>query len=191
MRRLVEDLLLLARADVARQRVDRPFDLADVVVEAAGELGPVSGGHIVELDIRPAPMSGARDDVQRVAINLLENALRHTPDGTHVKVATRPLPGDGAQLEVSDDGPGVAPDLAPRLFERFVRGGGDRAGSVGLGLAIVAAVAEAHGGDVSVDRAPGGGARFVVRFGVGDVNAGDPSRPGAAEAGERQGVTAS
>ncbi len=181
MRRLVEDLLLLARADVGRARVSRTFDLAEVVVEAAGELGPVSGGHAVELDTRPAPMSGARDDVQRVAINLLENALRHTPPGTHVTVSTRPSPGGGAVLTVSDNGPGIAPDLAPRLFERFVRGGGDRAGSVGLGLAIVAAVAEAHGGDVAVERSAGGGARFVVRFG-GDVAAGAPGWPGEPQA---------
>ncbi|MEA2355721.1 MAG: hypothetical protein QOD61_1850, partial [Solirubrobacteraceae bacterium] len=70
MRRLVEDLLLLARADVSRERVNRPFDLAEVVVEAAGELGPMSGGHVVELDARPAPLTGARDDVQRLATNL-------------------------------------------------------------------------------------------------------------------------
>ncbi len=168
MRRLVEDLLLLARADVGRERVKRPFDLADVVIEAAGELGPLSAGHVVELDARPAPIAGMRDDVQRVAINLIENALRHTPPGTHVAVSTRPRPGGGAVLTVSDDGPGIAPDLAPRLFERFVRGSGDRGGSVGLGLAIVAAVAAAHNGDVAVERSPAGGARFVVRFGSPD-----------------------
>jgi signal transduction histidine kinase len=171
MRRLVEDLLLLARADVGRERVKRPFDLADVVIEAAGELGPLSAGHVVQLDARPAPIEGMRDDVQRVAINLIENALRHTPPGTHVAVSTRPTPDGGAVLVVSDDGPGIAADLAPRLFERFVRGSGDRGGSVGLGLAIVAAVAEAHNGDVAVDRSPAGGARFVVRFGTGDDDA--------------------
>jgi two-component system OmpR family sensor kinase len=71
---------------------------------------------------------------------------------------------DGVELIVEDDGPGVVDELRPRLFERFVRGSGDRGGSFGLGLAIVRAVAEAHGGTVSVDRAPSGGARFVVRL---------------------------
>jgi signal transduction histidine kinase len=175
MRRLVEDLLLLARADVSRERINRPFDLAEVVVEAAGELGPMSGGHVVELDARRAPLTGARDDVQRLATNLLENALRHTPPGTRVTVSTRQIPGGGAVLTVSDNGPGVPPDLAPRLFERFVRGAGDRGGSFGLGLAIVAAVAEAHAGSVAVERAPGGGARFVVRFGVPDDAAAAPA----------------
>ncbi|MGI8802398.1 MAG: sensor histidine kinase [Solirubrobacteraceae bacterium] len=186
MRRLVEDLLLLARADVGRERVARRFDLADVIVEAAGELGPLSGRHVIELDARPTPMVGARDDVQRVAINLIENALSHTPPGTRVTVSTRPMPGGGAVLTVGDDGPGIPPELAPRLFERFVRGSGDRGGSVGLGLAIVAAVAEAHHGGVSVERSPRGGAHFVVRFG-GEAPA--PSTA-AAEPGERSGIAA-
>jgi signal transduction histidine kinase len=194
MRRLVEDLLLLARADVRRERVTRPFDLAEVVVDTAGELGPMSGGHVVELDVRPAPMVGARDDVQRAATNLLENALRHTPTGTHVTVATRALPGGGAVLTVTDNGPGVLPELAPRLFERFVRGTGDRGGSFGLGLAIVAAVADAHGGEATVERGPGGGARFVVRFGGGGDGGGDGdsedavARRPAEGPGERAGV---
>jgi two-component system OmpR family sensor kinase len=167
MRRLVADLLLLARADVARQRVDRPLDLADVVVEAAAELGPVSGRHELEIDATSAPIIGARDDILRVVLNLIENAVRHTPPGTHVTVATRPLADGGGVLTVTDNGPGIPAELAPRLFERFVRGAGDRGGSFGLGLAIVAAVASAHDGTVDVERGPGGGARFVVAFGPG------------------------
>jgi signal transduction histidine kinase len=169
MRRLVADLLLLARADVARERRDRPLDLADVVVEAAGELGPVNRGHHLEIDATSAPV-GARDDILRVALNLIENALRHTPAGTQVTVATRPLPDGGGVLTVTDNGPGIPPELAPRLFERFVRGKGDRGGSFGLGLAIVAAVASAHDGTVNVERGPGGGARFVVAFGPGSFS---------------------
>jgi two-component system, OmpR family, sensor kinase len=186
MRRLVADLLLLARADVARQRVDRPLDLADVIVEAAGELGPVARGHEVEIDAVSAPIIGARDDILRVALNLIENALRHTPPGTRVTAATRPLPNGGGLITVTDNGPGVPADLAPRLFERFVRGAGDRGGSFGLGLAIVAAVASAHEGTVSVERAPGGGARFVVAFGPGALAAdrsadGSPLAAGGAQ----------
>ncbi|HEX3873136.1 MAG TPA: HAMP domain-containing sensor histidine kinase [Solirubrobacteraceae bacterium] len=167
MRRLVADLLLLARADVARERADRPLDLADVIVEAAAELGPVSRAHELELDPVSAPIVGARDDILRVALNLIENALRHTPPGTHVTVGTRPLENGGGVLTVTDNGPGIPAELAPRLFERFVRGAGDRGGSFGLGLAIVAAVASTHGGSVEVGRGPGGGARFVVVFGPG------------------------
>jgi two-component system OmpR family sensor kinase len=168
MRRLVADLLLLARTDVGRVVAHEPCDLAQVVVEAAGELGPGSDAHDIELDVQPAPVEGARDELHRLTINLIENALRHTPPGSEIRVSTR-LAGDQAELVVEDNGPGVPPELAPTLFERFVRGAGDRGGSFGLGLAIVRAVAESHGGSVRLEthhraHGPEGrvGARFVV-----------------------------
>jgi two-component system OmpR family sensor kinase len=162
MRRLVADLLLLARTDVGRVVRREPLDLAQVVVEAAGELGPVSDEHEIVLDAHPAIVDAARDEVHRLTINLLENSLRHTPPGTRIRVATATT-GDQATLVVEDDGPGVPPELAPTLFERFVRGAGDRGGSFGLGLAIVTAVAETHGGSVSLQSPEHGtGARFVV-----------------------------
>ncbi|HVC85357.1 MAG TPA: HAMP domain-containing sensor histidine kinase [Solirubrobacteraceae bacterium] len=164
MRRLVGDLLLLARADAGHAPLREPFDLATVVIEAASELEPSSGDHVLELDTAPTPVSGNRDDLQRVATNLIENALRHTPPGTHITASTRPLPDGSAELVVADDGPGIPSELRPELFARFVRGRGDRGGSFGLGLAIVAAVTQAHGGTVSVDDSPHGGARFTVRL---------------------------
>jgi two-component system, OmpR family, sensor kinase len=96
---------------------------------------------------------------------LIENALLHTPGGTPVTVSVRREDGS-AVLEVADRGPGVPPELRGRIFERFARGGGDRAlsGGSGLGLAIVKAVADAHGGRVQLLEADGGGARFVVRL---------------------------
>ncbi|MGI8556712.1 MAG: HAMP domain-containing sensor histidine kinase [Solirubrobacteraceae bacterium] len=164
MRRLVEDLLLLARADLGstRARAHAQLDLADVVIEAAGELEPAAGAHVLTLDAEPTPIVGARDDLHRVAINLIENALRHTPPGTHIRVATHTDARGCACLVVEDGGPGIPDELRPRLFERFVRGGGDRGGSFGLGLAIVQAVSAAHDGSVSVERSASGGARFVV-----------------------------
>jgi two-component system, OmpR family, sensor kinase len=96
-----------------------------------------------------------------VTINLIENALRYTPPGTRIHVSTRSAGGE-ATLVVQDEGPGVPPELASTLFERFVRGAGDRGGSFGLGLAIVKAVAETHGGSVELQAPPEGGARFVV-----------------------------
>jgi two-component system, OmpR family, sensor kinase len=164
MRRLVADLLLLARSDAARVVAREPCDLARIVVEAAAELGPVSGAHEISLDIHPATVVGARDDLHRLTINLLENALRHTPPGTAIHVSTGTADGS-VRLIVEDDGPGVPPDLAPTLFERFVRGEGDRGGSFGLGLAIVQAVAATHGGGVTLERSTlgeGSGARFLV-----------------------------
>src|SRR5271166_6011512 len=164
MRRLVADLLLLARTDVGRVVRREPCDLAQVVVEAAAELGPVSGEHDIVLDVHPAIVEASRDEIHRLTINLLENALRHTPPGTRISVRTSTA-GDEAVLVVQDNGPGVPPELAPRLFERFVRGAGDRGGSFGLGLAIVRAVAESHGGTVTLESVKeGSGARFVVRL---------------------------
>ena len=163
MRRLVADLLLLARTDVGRVVRREPFDLAQVVVEAAGELGPVSGHHDISLDVHPAIVNASRDELHRLTINLIENALRHTPPGTEIRLSTSTLD-DQVSLVVEDDGPGIPPELASTLFERFVRGAGDRGGSFGLGLAIVRAVAESHGGEVTVTPGRHGGARFVVRL---------------------------
>ena len=165
MRRLVADLLLLARSDAARVSMREPCDLGRIVIEAAGELGPVSGEHEITLDVHRALVYGSRDELHRLAINLIENALRHTPPGTEVRVSASTRDGH-VELVVEDDGPGVPAELAPTLFERFVRGAGDRGGSFGLGLAIVRAVAASHGGSVTLEARPDGqtGARFVVRL---------------------------
>jgi two-component system, OmpR family, sensor kinase len=167
MRRLVADLLLLARADLGpgeTRNVPRaPTDLADVAVEAAAELEPVAGDHELVVDTSPALVQGARDDLHRMALNLMENALRHTPPGTRVHASV--ADGEGiARLIVEDDGPGIPPELRERIFERFVRGEGDGGGSFGLGLSIVRAVAGAHGGSVRLETPPGGGTRFVVEL---------------------------
>ncbi len=111
---------------------------------------------------------GARDELHRLTINLLENALRHTPPGTAIRVSTLTTPDGKVAARGRRRRPGRAAELAPTLFERFVRGAGDRGGSFGLGLAIVQAVADAHGGNVMLDHARGAraagatGARFVV-----------------------------
>jgi two-component system, OmpR family, sensor kinase len=209
MRRLVADLLLLARTDVGRVIPHEPCALDQIVVEAASELGPVSAEHEISLDVGraaggraaggdPIYVEGSRDELHRLTINLLENALRHTPAGTEIRVSTAIGGGDGnrpngdnggggggeALLIVEDDGPGVPEHLRETLFERFVRGAGDRGGSFGLGLAIVRAVAETHGGSVVVE--PTGerdgvsyGARFVVRLPIAPMPS-DSAQPVAA-----------
>ena len=164
MRRLVGDLLLLARADAKRTQQQRPVDLAEVVTEAAAELGPVTGGHQLSIDAEPALICGNKDDLHRLVLNLLENAVRHTPPGTHVR-ATTASDSHEVVLIVEDDGPGIPAEIERRVFERFVRGGGDGGRGSGLGLAIVRAVAEAQRGSVSLSALqPRGGARFVVRM---------------------------
>jgi signal transduction histidine kinase len=163
MRRLVGDLLLLARADAGRPPPRRAIvGLHEVLVEAAGELEPVADGHELTIDADPAHVAGTRDDLHRLALNLLENAIRHTPPGTRVRAATSTLDGE-VVLTVDDDGPGIPPELERRVFERFVRGSRDGARGSGLGLAIVRAVVESHGGTVTVERrAAGRGTRFVI-----------------------------
>jgi signal transduction histidine kinase len=178
MRRLVGDLLLLARADAAAGRlargeaagtaaVRRTVDLAAIARDAAREAGPLSSGHPVSLDLPSdtdvARLEGSPDDLHRLTLNLIENALIHTPPGTPIVVSVRREDED-LVLEVADRGPGIAPDMRERIFERFARHGGDRGGGSGLGLAIVRAVAEAHGGTVSAGPAEGGGAVFSVRL---------------------------
>ncbi len=163
MRRLVGDLLLLARADAKRTQPRRETDLADVLVEAAGELEPVADGHELSVDATRAMVSGVRDDLHRLTLNLLENALRHTPPGTKVRAQTAARGGE-AVLVVEDDGPGIPAELERRVFERFVRGARDGGRGSGLGLAIVRAVVESHGGTVALQRPPAGGTRFVIRM---------------------------
>ena len=166
MRRLVADLLLLARADAGRRAAPHiPLDLSEVLTEAAGELEPVAGEHPITVSASPgAQVEGARDELHRLALNLLENALRHTDPGTAVEATVERRNGE-VVLAVEDDGPGIPPELQEKVFERFFRGAGDRSGSSGLGLAIVRAVAESHRGEVRLEPPlDGRGARFVVRL---------------------------
>jgi two-component system, OmpR family, sensor kinase len=165
MRRLVADLLLLARADAGRVAPHVPVDLSEVVAEAAGELEPVAGEHHISVSATPgAEIDGARDELHRLTLNLLENALRHTDPGTAVEASVEGRNGE-VVLSVEDDGPGIPVELRDKVFERFFRGAGDRSGSSGLGLSIVRAVAGSHDGTVSLEEPlDGRGARFVVRF---------------------------
>ncbi|MGH2858108.1 MAG: sensor histidine kinase [Solirubrobacteraceae bacterium] len=164
MRRLVGDLLLLARADARRDQPHRPTDLGAVLVEAASELGPVADRHELSISAEPVVVSGVRDELHRLILNLLENAVRHTPPGTSVGASTR-RDGGEAVIVVEDSGPGIAPALAARVFERFVRSGRDGGKGSGLGLAIVRSVAQSHGGTVDLRPAQDGiGTRFEVRI---------------------------
>ncbi len=149
MRRLVADLLLLARHDAARQAPHTPTDVGQVLVEAAGELGVIADGHELSIDANRAYVDGARDELHRLTLNLVENAIRHTPPGTQVWASVERVDGQ-VRLTVEDDGPGIPAELKDRVFERFVRGVGDRGGSSGLGLSIVQAVAQSHGGTVTI-----------------------------------------
>ena len=167
MRRLVGDLLLLARADAKREGRSQPTDLRDVLLEVASELGPIVETHDILIDARSALVNGVSDDLHRLTLNLLENAVRYSPPGTQIRASTR-AHSAYAVLVVEDDGGGIAPELADRVFDRFVRGSGDGGGGSGLGLAIVRAVAESHGGSVTLSPTTSDpdrpGARFTVEL---------------------------
>lgn len=163
MRRIVADLLLLARSDdqqpVTRQRID----LAQIAAEATAEAGALTDDHELIVDaMGPVIVDGDRDGLHRLVINLVENAIRHTPAATQVTIAAR-ADNEGALLTVTDNGPGIPAEQRARIFERFVRRSGESGGSTGLGLAIVRTVAEAHGGTVRVEDA-NPGSRFVVNL---------------------------
>jgi two-component system, OmpR family, sensor kinase len=165
---LVSDLLLLARADAGRQLARKELDLIAIAGGALEEVRPLAGERRLESQMEgPLRLEGNPDELHRMIRNLLENAVRHTPERTTVELTVRP-DGEEALLEVIDDGPGIPHGMEDQVFDRFVRGGGpsDTAGGggSGLGLAIVRAVAESHGGSAFAGRSTYGGARFSVRL---------------------------
>lgn len=168
MCRLVADLQILARADSGRTPQHVACDLSAIAANAVEEVDPLAGEHRIELETdEEVPVSGNPDDLHRIVINLVENAVRHTPAGTLITVGVTSSQDSGmAILSVGDDGPGVPDDVRSKIFDRFVRsvGPGDRASSkgTGLGLAIVQAIAIEHDGSATVGDSAQGGALFTV-----------------------------
>lgn len=173
MTHLVEDLLLLARLDSGRALVREPVDVSRLVVDAVSDAHIAGLDHDWALDLPEEPVVVVGDEarLQQVLVNLLANARIHTPAGTAVTTSLS-REGGTAVLTVADDGPGIAADLLPEIFERFARGDSSRSrrtgapaasGSTGLGLAIVAAVVKAHDGTIEVRSEPGR-TEFVVRL---------------------------
>ena len=161
---LVDDLLLLARLDEGRPLERTPVDLAEIAGEAVDAARVVDHDRPIEASLEPAMVLGDRDRLRQVVDNLLANVRSHTPPGTDVEVGVHSI-GGNAVLRVSDTGPGFTEEQATRVFQRFYRVDSSRArasGGVGLGLSIVAAVAQAHGGDATARPTLGGGATFVV-----------------------------
>jgi two-component system OmpR family sensor kinase len=156
---LVEDLLLLASLDSGRPIVVEQVDLLALLVGAVSDAHAAGPTHQWRLDLpeQPVTVPGEPARLTQVFTNLLANARVHTPAGTTVTVGLSTA-GPNALITVADDGPGIASDLLPEVFERFARGDSSRsraAGSTGLGLSIVAAVVAAHQGTVRVASVPG------------------------------------
>ncbi|HZU73789.1 MAG TPA: HAMP domain-containing sensor histidine kinase [Acidimicrobiales bacterium] len=164
---LVEDLLLLARIDQGRPLERNPVDLQDLVHQAADAARAVEPDRPIELEADEAvTVLGDQARLRQVLDNLLSNVRTHTPPGTPARVSLHHL-GPDALIEVTDEGPGLGPEVAARAFERFYRADQARShdqGSVGLGLSIVEAIAHAHGGSVGVASEAGRGARFWIRI---------------------------
>jgi signal transduction histidine kinase len=162
MRTLIEDLLLLARADEQSLVLHKQDVALDDLAEAEAARARREVGCTIHTDICPACVSGDRAAMSRMIRNLVDNAVRHAKSRVDIAVGSR----DGsAILTVSDDGSGIAPAERARVFGRFVRLDPDRArsgGGTGLGLAIVAEIVAAHGGTVTIDDRPGGGTKMIV-----------------------------
>jgi two-component system, OmpR family, sensor kinase len=189
---LVEDLLMLARLDRQRPPALRPVDLLEIAADTIRDAYARVPDRPVRLaglsddtdTFEPATVLGDEHGLRQVATNLIANALQHTPPGARVtiRVGRLPAPPPGAEvrsapaaenaggplavLEVTDDGPGVPVEHAPRVFERLYRADTSRTrgkgGGSGLGLSIVAAIVHGHGGWVELESPPGGGATFRV-----------------------------
>ena len=209
---LVDDLLLLARLDAGRPLEREPVDLSRLVIETTSDARVARGDHRWQLDLpdEPVLVPGDEHRLHQVMANLLSNAGKHTPAGSTVSVALAlgatvtgtgttiagtaavqrgDMPsGPRVELSITDDGPGIPPELLPELFERFTRGDTGRAREVnaagkstGLGLAIVDAVVAAHGGCIAVTSRPGM-TRFAILLPLVPEPAGQPQpspvRPG-------------
>jgi two-component system OmpR family sensor kinase len=175
---LVEDLLMLAQFDLDRPLRQRPVDLASIAAEA------VRAGRLVQADrpitlSAPEPVVAWADDgrVRQVLDNLIGNALQHTPRGSPITVTVTGAAGSG-HITVADRGPGLTAEQASRVFERFYRTDQARTrarGGTGLGLSIAAAIVASHGGDITVDTAPGRGAAFHVTVPLAAPAEGSPA----------------
>ena len=160
LNRIVANLLSLSRIEAGAMQPDRQaVALDELVAERVLSLGRVLDGRSVEVDLGPGlPLVDADySQLDQVITNLLDNAARHTPPGSTVRVSAVPV-GSMLEISVSDSGPGVAPEDKAVVFEPFHRGPAGT--SSGVGLAICKAIVEAHGGRIGVDTSELGGARF-------------------------------
>jgi two-component system, OmpR family, sensor kinase len=170
MSRLVADLLVLARSDAGQRRPKADLDLAAVAENTAREIAPNLGRRKLDVHCDTAPMIGNQDDLHRAVLNLLDNAIRYSPPDARILMRTaRDEKSGSVTLEVADSGPGIPAAMREKVFERFVRGvnGSDTnpTDGTGLGLAMVQAIVESHGGTVTAASSKElGGARFLLTF---------------------------
>jgi signal transduction histidine kinase len=181
MARLVDDLLALAR----RQEPTLEHELVDLgvaVTEASDDFVVPAAARNIVLDRAIAPgvvVTGDRDALKRAVANLLDNAVRLAPGGSRIRLATG-SEGDRAWIAVADEGPGIAPEDQPHVFDRFWRADKARSradGGTGLGLAIVHQIAQSHGGSIRLQSKVGVGSSFVIWLPVTTPSAETPTHP--------------
>jgi len=176
---LVEDLLLLARSDSGAVSLESaPVELEAVAADAVTRLAATASDRGVRVEVlpAPAPVTGDAARLRQLIAILVDNAIRHSPRDAAVQVSVGPVEGARpaqVRLVVDDAGPGVRPEDAPFVFERFWQAPGAPAGGTGLGLAIAKWIVTHHGGTISVDRSPAGGARFEVLLPAREPTAGE------------------
>jgi two-component system OmpR family sensor kinase len=164
---LVDDLLTLARVDEVREPAREPLDLRELLEDARDDARAAAPERQIGMNpTGPVAIEADGDAMRRILANLLRNAIVHTPEGTPIELTLESTDA-WATVKVRDHGPGLPPGDPNAVFERFWRDSESRGrddGGAGLGLAIVAALVNAHGGRVEAENPPGGGALFTVRL---------------------------
>jgi signal transduction histidine kinase len=165
MRRLVDDLLLLAEVEGGQHQAREPVRLDELVRSAVSSIADQTPTHRIDVEADDAlVVQGNAEQLRRVIVNLVENAIQYGGPESQVRVAVKRL-GRRGVVEVSDTGPGIAAEHIPHLFDRFYRVDSARrrsTGGTGLGLSIVREIVTAHGGSVQVHSAPDEGSAFVI-----------------------------
>jgi signal transduction histidine kinase len=185
----VDHLLALVSLDEGQQPPRVAVDLAPLLYEVADEVGPVARATGVDLRVDVPPhlpvVQGSPEQLRVVARNLLDNAIKYSPAGGPVTL-TAQADNHAVQVEVQDHGIGITAEALPHIFERFYRADPVRSraqGGAGLGLALVRAIAVAHGGCVSVESTPGAGSTFRVRLPIATQRPGGAVVDSTAETG--------
>ncbi|MBQ7515262.1 MAG: HAMP domain-containing protein [Schwartzia sp.] len=185
MKDLIERLLFLARADMNRQALNRtPVDMAELVGDVAKKAELVAADHTLTLTANDTgTIAGDPVLIRQMLRIFLDNAIKYTPQGGHIALASR-REGDRLHVTVADDGIGIAPEHQERIFERFFRvdsartkESGNKAGGTGLGLAIARWIADAHGIELSLDSAPGRGTTIHLLIPLAEDAATDNGSP--------------
>jgi signal transduction histidine kinase len=160
---MIEQLVVASSLDEGAPVLSRePIDLGHVVEEQVGLLRGLLGARQIDLRIPSGlpTVYGDRGAIEQILSNLMDNAVKYSPDGTPIEVTVEQT-ADEILVSVADNGPGIPGDLLPHVFERFRRGDVASAGSVGLGLFIVRSLTQGHGGRVWVENVDGAGTKVT------------------------------